>query len=354
MHENLPARPRAARPFAGTSSWVAAAIALLVTGSAAVASVEATRRFAAEMAAQGNWREARFRWEQVRLQQPENPSLLNNLAVANEALGAIDEALVLYRRAADLAPSDARIADNRERFERFRQQTLPRRDPSPSETESPIEPATQPETRISKRGKTQRVPIRVTLPPRLDLTGMRTILVASFLAEDSALLDTNRELVRFLRAELRKHTSLEVLEITPPPAVPEQTLEDLIANHEFWQRLGRLYEADLVLSGVVRYERRDASGFENVDVTSARTGHKVRRSEFVEQERFTYELDVLFFDGASGSLRFRDRLTRGATFRGQQNDPITAFFDLSASMTSDILAVVSPRVREDVRLIFRD
>ena len=77
------------------------------------------------------------------------------------------------------------------------------------------------------------------LPPRLDVSAMRSLLVASFLVNESELLDLNREIVRFLRAEFRKNSPLRVLDVTPAPAIPEQTLEDLAANAPFWRQLGR-------------------------------------------------------------------------------------------------------------------
>ena len=95
------------------------------------------------------------------------------------------------------------------------------------------------------------------------------------------------------------------------------------------------------------------SGFQTVDYTSPSTGQKIRRTQFVEQEEFLYEIDLLFMDGATGELLFRDRLQRGAIFRGESNDPITAFFELSETMTGDVLAVVSPRTRVDSRVIFK-
>ena len=73
----------------------------------------------------------------------------------------------------------------------------------------------------------------------------------------------------------------------------------------------------------------------------------------MEQEQFTYELDLLFLDGHSGALRFRDRLARSAIFRGQANDPITAFYQLSEAVAGDVLAVVAPRTREEIRILFR-
>jgi hypothetical protein len=187
----------------------------------------------------------------------------------------------------------------------------------------------------------------------MDLETARTVLVASFLAPDSGLLDFDHELVRFLRSKLGK-SKLEVLPIVPAPAVPEQTLEDLIANSEFWKHLGREYDADLIVSGAVIYGRQDASGFVDVDRVSEVTGQKVRTTEFVEQEEFSYALDVIFMDGAAGTLRYRDRLQRSAVYRGTQNDPIEAFFQINESLSADLMAIVQPRQRLDPRIVFKN
>jgi hypothetical protein len=191
------------------------------------------------------------------------------------------------------------------------------------------------------------------VPPRLVLDGSEQVLVTSFLSEETNLLDTNRELVRFLRSEFRKYTEHTVPEINPPPAIPEQTVEDLVANHEFWKHLGRNYDSDLIVSGVITYDRVDISGFQDVDLVSSTTGQKVRRNRFVEQEEFRYALDLFFIDGATGTLRFRDRLHRNVVFQGLQNDPIAAFYALSESIASDVLAVVTTRTRADTRTIFK-
>lgn len=337
-------------------------LAAALSGVRAEVSVGDTLRFAAEMAEQGNWREARYRWDQAATREPDNPRLLNNRAVAAEAMGDVAAAQVLYDRAAALSGDDPRVTNNRRRFQRFWREALAHRAGSEGDgsaasaeqdSEDPANPAGRPSDKIKGKGKALKVQVKLPVPARLDLAGVRTLLVASFLTEDSELIDSNRELVRFLRSEFRKKSGLQVLDITPPPAVPEQTIEDLLANAEFWKHLGRQYGADLIVSGVLTYERRDTSGFQTVDLTSPSTGQKVRRTQWVEQEQFVYELDIFFMDGAAGTLRFRDRLQRGATFRGQQNDPITAFFDLSETIAADVLAVVNPSVREDTRFIFK-
>jgi hypothetical protein len=312
-------------------------------------------RFAADMARRGNWREAKFRWEKAGRLNPDNPKILNNLAVALEALGQPEEARASYDRAVALTKGGTVIDANRERAERFWSQVRKDGDGSvPDYDLRGLIPGDPEEVnKKKKKGKSFKVTVSLPVPARLDLTGKQTLLVASFLTDESHLLDINRELVRFIRSKYRKYADLEVLPITPAPAVPEQTLADLIENREFWKYLGREYGADVIVSGVMGYDRRDSSGFRDVDVISPSTGQKVRQSQFVEQERFLYELDIIFMDGATGDLLFRDRLQRSALFRGTQNDPITAFFDLSESIAPDVVAIVRPRTREDVRFVFK-
>jgi hypothetical protein len=197
------------------------------------------------------------------------------------------------------------------------------------------------------------LPVELPLPPRLKLDDVKTILVASFLVNDSDLVDVNREMVRFLRSEFRKHTAFEIQNIMPPPAVPEQTLDEMAANAPFFKWLGHEHGSDVVVTGAMRYSKRDASGFEDVDIVSDATGQKVRQTRFVEQEEFTFELEVLYFRGSDGSLLFRDRLRRQADFRGSAHDPISAFYELGNSIAGDVLSVIASRTRTDQRLLFK-
>ena len=90
-----------------------------------------------------------------------------------------------------------------------------------------------------------------------------------------------------------------------------------------------------------------------MDVVSNRTGQKVRETRFVEQERFFYEIEIFFIEGSTGALLFRDRLERSVIYRGLANDPIGAFYSMSDAIAGDVLSVVSPRTREDTRVIFK-
>jgi len=311
------------------------------------ATVEELLRFGTGMARGGNWREAKFRWEQALKQNPADPRVLNNLAVAEEALGEPGRAGELYKRALAAGGRDSRVYDNALRSASFWGHA--------SDAEGPATPPSEASYEWPKKRGRDVVEIAVSLPlpPRIKLDDVKTVLVASFLVNDSELVDVNREVVRFLRTEFRKHTAFTIQDINPPPAVPEQTLEDLARNAEFFKWLGREHKSNLIVTGGARFSKRDASGFENVDIVSETTGQKVRTTVFVEQEEFTLELNVLYFAGADGSLLFRDRLQRQAVFRGKANDPISAFYELGNSIASDILSVVASRIRTDQRLLFK-
>jgi hypothetical protein len=313
-----------------------------------------TMVFAFEMAERGNWREARYRWELVEREQPNNPKVLNNLAVAYEVLGLLENARDYYNRAVFESGGDPGIEENRRRSAHFWRQVLELQDDGEKER-AQAPPATTNTSRAGgkTKGKTVRVPVGLPVPARLDLEGFETLLVVSFLGQDTNLLETNRDLVRFLRTEFRQATPLDVLDINPPPAVPEQTVEDLLANKEFWQWLGRNYNADMIVSGVINYDREDISGFRDVDVVSPRTGQKVRENRFVEQEQFVYMFDYFFMDGRTGAVLFRDKLQRQVLYQGLQNDPIHAFYAMSESIAGDVMAVVSTRMRFDTRVVFK-
>ncbi len=312
--------------------------------------------FAVKMAKRGNWREARYRWQKAARVEPQDPYITNNLAVAEEALGNLDDATRLYAEALALSRGNEDISDNARRQSNFLR-SIDKEDADDqdgtSTTPASYDAGGRAASRPKKPPKTERVPVDLAVPPRLDVSAYANLLVASFLAEESDMLDTNREIVRFLRSEFRRRTSLDVLDVTPAPSVPEQSLEDLIANKEFWKYLGKQHDADLIVSGLVEFDSRDASGFRDVDVVSSTTGQKVRQTRFVEQEEFSYRVDVVFIDGNTGELVYRDKMSRKMIFQGLSNDPLTAFFGLSEALASDVLSVVSYKIRSEQRVIFR-
>jgi Flp pilus assembly protein TadD len=65
------------------------------------------------------WQEALFRFERARNLDPKNAEVLNNLAVALEALGRYDDALTIYKQALQQTPKNRIIRKNYARFAEF-------------------------------------------------------------------------------------------------------------------------------------------------------------------------------------------------------------------------------------------
>ena len=99
---------------------IAAAVASVACASAARAPSASDEMHIGTQAAQrGYWQEALFRFARARVQDPSNAEILNNQAVALEALGRYDEALAVYKQALQLAPKNTVIRKNYARFAEF-------------------------------------------------------------------------------------------------------------------------------------------------------------------------------------------------------------------------------------------
>jgi len=100
-------------------------LSLAVSFSGCASSPEAANQasdqkaYGAKMAQRGFWREALFRFERAARLAPDDPEILNNLAVACEATGETARALAAYKKALELRPDDSRIKRNYARFAEY-------------------------------------------------------------------------------------------------------------------------------------------------------------------------------------------------------------------------------------------
>ena len=88
---------------------IAIIVCLMLSGCAILrdtSQTEAYNRFAIKAAQAQLWNEAVFRWKQVINIDPEDAKAHNNLGVAYEALGNMEEAIASYQRAAELDPKN--------------------------------------------------------------------------------------------------------------------------------------------------------------------------------------------------------------------------------------------------------
>jgi len=65
------------------------------------------------------WQEALFRFERAKELEPADPEVLNDLAVALEALGRYDEAMTTYKQALQASPKSSTLKKNYARFAEF-------------------------------------------------------------------------------------------------------------------------------------------------------------------------------------------------------------------------------------------
>lgn len=105
--------------------WTAAFFCLLMiaacsgAGRVEPATSPAQLDFGVEMARRGLWSEALFRFKQAERHAPGDPQILNNMAVAYEALGEFERALDYYQRAIKADRGNRDLRRNYSRFVEF-------------------------------------------------------------------------------------------------------------------------------------------------------------------------------------------------------------------------------------------
>ena len=198
-----------------------------------------------------------------------------------------------------------------------------------------------------------RVNINLPLPSRLDTTGVQTILVVHFLANDHPDITLSEEMVNVLRGTLEKRTSFRILDMDPPN-IPEQNLEGLMKNTEYCQEIARRYGADLILSGEVGFHATDRSGFIQEDYVSPVTGQRLRRTRYAERESFDLGLDLVFIWGKSGEVAFTDFYDEEALYGEKGADHLSVLHDLMGRIEADFVGILTPRWRSEVRYLFTD
>jgi len=68
--------------------------------------IEQYNQFAIKAAELQLWNEAIFRWQHILKIEPQNAKVHNNLGVAYEAVGKVNEAIKAYERATELEPKN--------------------------------------------------------------------------------------------------------------------------------------------------------------------------------------------------------------------------------------------------------
>ena len=119
-------------------------------------------------------------------------------------------------------------------------------------------------------------------------------------------------------------------------------------------KMRELKKGGLVLSGEVRFETENRSGFVSEDYVSPVTGQRVRRTRFAEQEAFDLMLRVFFFAGETGELSYEDTYNEEALIEGDGVDHLQLFHVLMGRLEPEILGILKSRRRQEIRYLFTD
>ncbi len=92
--------------------------------------------FGIQMAKRGLWNEALFRFSRVLKERPGDVRVLNNMAVAYEAIGEFDLALEHYKRALEGDSANKELRRNYAQFVEFYESLRPKTDDEPKADES--------------------------------------------------------------------------------------------------------------------------------------------------------------------------------------------------------------------------
>lgn len=106
---------------------VFATCAALATPEVAAAGKKSSSQleFGIDMAKRGLWNEALFRFERVHSLEPNNARVLNNMAVAYEAVGKFERALETYKKALAIDSANRELRRNYAQFLEFYQGLRP-------------------------------------------------------------------------------------------------------------------------------------------------------------------------------------------------------------------------------------
>ena len=202
-------------------------------------------------------------------------------------------------------------------------------------------------------GGVHQVQIRLPVPEKINTTGMNRLLVGGFRTGDHPTVDLEGEMNDSLRSMFEKRTRFDILEVEPLP-MPEQPVDRAIRNTGYWKRLGKRFNADLIVGGTLEFTSRDQSGFLQEDVISQATGQRLRRSRWVERESFHMVLGIYFFRGSTGELIYEDHFTEEMVFGGKSNDDLSILHALIDRVGGGILGILTPRSRVETRYLLTE
>lgn len=349
--------------------------------------------YGVEAARKGLWHEASIRWQQALLAVPDFPAAHNNLAVVSEHFGRYEQARIHYDAALKITNSNRYIESNVRMFTQFyaqhvqelanqknRKRVAGERlaaltpaaegDTAAAEPDAENEPAdetvvtlsptaTMPanngqliEASYSRVGTSRQVFIKH--PKReTPLSGKyRKVYIAGFVPLQANAENLNFETTEFLRSELRKHPTYDIVpldELSLPKDLDE--FDKLIDDSEFWQRLGTKVGSDLVVYGTVNFLSEPSDGYFPYEYQDRTTGQYRTAQMRIQRTAFTIELDLYFHESVTGELVYQDSFSQTIVYRGRLDPTLQAFYDVMNRVLPRFMDIMVPREHDAIRFL---
>jgi hypothetical protein len=161
---------------------------------------------------------------------------------------------------------------------------------------------------------------------QLKLSRITRVWIAGFQVTPNREIDLDGETVRLLRDELRRATSLDVIE-AEPLVVPS---DGVFSDHAYWRRLASEHGTPLIVTGTV-----------NFLVAPATTIQRGRHT-FVSAVGRVLEPEVVIIDGRTGDVVLKERILRRMRYGiGRFAFTIPLYFDLMERAMPDLIRVIA-------------
>lgn len=232
------------------------------------------------------------------------------------------------------------------------------------------------------------VPIEMPIPAKLDITPFSRVLVAGFVAGGVEDVDTNLEMVRLLRSQLRTKSVLKVIDVdvlpvqdvarqelagaaaapagdTAPSSQPTATADEraldgltkIFADTAYWKKVGEEHQAPLIVTGTVWFQAHARSGYvqrerEDYDEFGRRRVQPVRT--YQERKGFILKPRFVFIDGRTGAVLYTETFREEVLYNADQNTPaLSSYFELMDRLLPSFLTTLSSQKIKGSRVLLK-
>ena len=239
------------------------------------------------------------------------------------------------------------------------------------------------------------VPVETPLQPKLDVSSFQRILVAGFMTGGTDEVDTNLEMARLLKSQLRSNSRLQVIDadlieltavaqeqgdFVPPrrdgdeaatgevadegqdeeATLSEEDLEayeHIFANVNYWKQLGEEYQSPLIVTGTVYFTPHQRSGMvtreqEVYDSFGRRQVVPVRT--YRDRKGFILSPKFIFIDGRTGATLYTERHREEILYDTSQNTPaLSSYFELMDRLLPSFLGTLSNESIRGTRILLK-